>query len=70
MACSNLPHVQDAFGDAACYFDPEDTDSVCACLDRELARNDTPDPTVVTDWEETVGETTARLRSLAESTAE
>ena len=70
VACSNLPHVQDAFGDAACYFDPEDTDDICACLDRELARESDPDPALATDWGETVRRTTDHLSALADSTAE
>jgi hypothetical protein len=70
VACSNLPHVQDAFGDAACYFDPEDTDDICACLDRELARESDPDPALATDWGETVRRTTEHLSALVESTAD
>jgi len=70
VACSALPHVRDAFGEAACYFDPDDIDSICDCLARELARETDPDPALVTDWAETVRRTTERLRSLAESTAD
>ena len=65
VACSSLPHLRDAFGDAVRYFDVGDIGSMARCL-TGLPREGGRVPAVVTDWSETVDRTTERLAGLLE----
>ena len=71
--CADLPNLRAAFGDAARYFDPGRVSSLATSLDALLSeRGETGLPTgtaatVVTDWHETVRQTTERLETLVES---
>jgi len=65
VACSSLPHLRDAFGDAVQYFDVGDTGAMARCL-TGLSEPGGRVPGTVTDWSETVDRTTARLAGLVE----
>jgi len=65
VACSSLPHLRDAFGDAVRYFDVGDTGAMARCL-TGLSEDGGRVPAAVTDWSETVDRTTAQLAELVE----
>jgi glycogen(starch) synthase len=76
VACSGLPHLRDAFGGAARYFDVGDVEGIRRCLaaihhesdpgQRAPATDGRNPDSPVTDWSETVHRTTERLTRLAE----
>ena len=72
VACSDLPHLRDAFGDGVRYFEGGDVDSLVRTLEDTLDGDQAravdqggPDATPpVPDWSETVRLTTDRLEAL------
>lgn len=67
VACSDLPHVRDAFGDRVRYFPPGDVDAIADRLASSLDGAAPPALPAKFSWQTTVEETTTALEKICET---